>query len=68
MSSWSYWVTSGTSRVPAGGLPPTAQVGLFTTSPQYLQTSLGQASISGGPSVATGVFDHVGLSWPGGAW
>ena len=61
-----HWAQVGTAIL--AGLPPTAQVGLFTTSPQYLQTSLGEASISGGPSVATGVFNHVGLSWPGGAW
>jgi regulation of enolase protein 1 (concanavalin A-like superfamily) len=60
-----HWARVGTTTL--AGLPPTAQVGLFTTSPQYLQTSLGEASISGGPSVATGVFDHVGLTWPSGA-
>jgi ABC-type transport system involved in multi-copper enzyme maturation permease subunit len=62
----SHWAQVGTATL--AGLPQVAQVGLFTTSPQYLQTSLGEASISGGPSVATGVFDHVGLSWPRGAW
>jgi ABC-type transport system involved in multi-copper enzyme maturation permease subunit len=61
-----HWARVGTATL--AGLPPTAQVGLFTTSPQYLQTSLGEASISGGPSVATGVFDHVGLTWRSGAW
>jgi ABC-type transport system involved in multi-copper enzyme maturation permease subunit len=54
--------------VTLAGLPPAAQVGLFTTSPQYLQTSLGEASVSGGPSTATGVFDHVSLTWSSGSW
>jgi hypothetical protein len=49
---------------PAHRLDP-AQVGLFATSPTYLQTSASEASISGGPSTATGVFDHVGLTWRG---
>ncbi len=61
-----HWAKVGTATL--AGLPPTAQVGLFTTSPQYEQTSLGEASVSGGPSLATGVFDHVGLTWPGGSW
>jgi ABC-type transport system involved in multi-copper enzyme maturation permease subunit len=61
-----HWALVGTATL--AGLPSTAQVGLFATSPPYLQTSLGEASISGGPSVATGVFDHVGLSWPRGSW
>jgi ABC-type transport system involved in multi-copper enzyme maturation permease subunit len=61
-----HWARVGTATL--AGLPPAAQVGLFTTSPQYVQTSLGEASISGGPSLATGVFDHVSLIWPSGAW
>jgi ABC-type transport system involved in multi-copper enzyme maturation permease subunit len=61
-----HWARVGTATL--AGLPPTAQVGLFTTSPQYVQTSLGEASISGGPSLATGVFDHVSLTWPRRAW
>jgi ABC-type transport system involved in multi-copper enzyme maturation permease subunit/regulation of enolase protein 1 (concanavalin A-like superfamily) len=61
-----HWAKIGTATL--AGLPPAAQVGLFTTSPQYLQTSLGEASVSGGPSVATGVFDRVSLTWPGGSW
>jgi ABC-type transport system involved in multi-copper enzyme maturation permease subunit len=61
-----HWAKVGTATL--AGLPQAAQVGLFTTSPQYVQTSLGEASISGGPSVATGVFDHVGLTWPSGSW
>jgi ABC-type transport system involved in multi-copper enzyme maturation permease subunit len=61
-----HWAKVGTATL--AGLPPAAQAGLFTTSPQYEQTSLGEASISGGPSLATGVFDHVGLTWPGSSW
>jgi len=61
-----HWAQVG--AVTLVGLPSAAQVGLFTTSPQYLQTSLGEASVSGGPSVATGVFDHVSLTWPSGSW
>jgi ABC-type transport system involved in multi-copper enzyme maturation permease subunit len=49
-------------------LPPAAQIGLFTTSPQYLQTALGEASTSGGPSQATGVFDKVSLTGTDGSW
>jgi ABC-type transport system involved in multi-copper enzyme maturation permease subunit len=61
-----HWVEVGTATL--AGLPQAAQGGLFTASPQYEQTSLGQASISGGPSLATGVFDHVGLTWPSSSW
>jgi ABC-type transport system involved in multi-copper enzyme maturation permease subunit/regulation of enolase protein 1 (concanavalin A-like superfamily) len=61
-----HWARVGTATL--AGLPPTAQVGLFATSPQYLQTSASEASINGGPSAATGVFDDVGLTWRGGAW
>jgi regulation of enolase protein 1 (concanavalin A-like superfamily) len=61
-----HWTRVGTATLT--GLPATAQVGLFATSPPYLQTSASEASISGGPSAATGVFDHVGLTWRGGAW
>jgi ABC-type transport system involved in multi-copper enzyme maturation permease subunit len=49
------------------------QAGLFATSPAYsLTTSQGivGASNTGGPTLATGVFDHVGLRgrWPAGGW
>jgi ABC-type transport system involved in multi-copper enzyme maturation permease subunit len=52
------------------GLPAVVPSGLFATSPQYSQTSLSLASVNGGPSQATGVFDHLSLrgSWPDGAW
>src|SRR5262249_32585621 len=46
----------------------TIQGGLFVTSPQYSQTSLGVASITGSPSQSTAVFDHVDLTWHGGTW
>jgi ABC-type transport system involved in multi-copper enzyme maturation permease subunit len=61
-----HWARVGTATL--AGLPPAAQAGLFTASPQYVQTSLGEASISGGPSVATGALDHVSLTWRSGAW
>jgi ABC-type transport system involved in multi-copper enzyme maturation permease subunit len=48
------------------GLPGTVQAGLFTTSPQYSQTSMGVASISGGPSQSTAVFGQVSLTGAGG--
>ncbi len=44
------------------GLPATVQGGLFATSPQYTQTSLGVASINGSPSQSTADFDHVALT------
>src|SRR5580693_4290777 len=43
-----HWTAVGTVRL--SGLPSTVQVGMFATSPQYFQTSLGVASVSGGPS------------------
>jgi hypothetical protein len=60
------WIRVG--AVTLAGLPPAAQIGLFSTSPQYLQTALGEASTSGGPSQATGVFDKVSLTGAGGPW
>jgi ABC-type transport system involved in multi-copper enzyme maturation permease subunit len=50
------WTTAGTARLPR--LPATAQAGLFVTSPQYAR-QVGVAGTSGGPTRATGVFDHV---------
>ena len=46
------------------GLPATAAIGLFATSPAYSMTSQFFGGSSGriGPSLATGVFDHVSLS------
>jgi ABC-type transport system involved in multi-copper enzyme maturation permease subunit len=64
------WTRVGAVTLP--GLPATMQGGLFATSPQYSQTSLGVASVSGSPSQDTVAFDHVALAWPGdtgtGAW
>ena len=61
-----HWTKVATATL--AGLPPTVQGGLFATSPQYSQTSLGEASVSSGRSQATGVFDYLSLlgSWPGG--
>ena len=57
-----HWTQIGTATL--AGLPATVQVGLFATSPAYsLATSQGivGSSSTGGPTLATGVFDHVGL-------
>jgi len=62
----SAWTTVGTVTLP--GLPAKVQGGLFVTSPQYTQTSMGVASISGSPSQSTATFDRVALTWPGTAW
>jgi ABC-type transport system involved in multi-copper enzyme maturation permease subunit len=58
------WVKVGTVTLPGQSV----QAGLFATSPQYSATSLGSSQVSGGPSQATGVLDHVQLSWGGGTW
>jgi ABC-type transport system involved in multi-copper enzyme maturation permease subunit len=57
-----HWTEVGTAEL--GGLPSTVQVGLFATSPQYghLTTSFGGGTGNFGPTLATGVFDHVGVS------
>ena len=65
-----HWTRLGAARL--AGLPATAQAGLFATSPPYMKVTSGFGGSSGqiGPSLATGVFDHVGLSGgqPGGRW
>jgi hypothetical protein len=65
-----HWSEVGVATLP--GLPATAQVGMFVTSPNYVQTatSFGGSSSQGGPSQATGVFDDVSLSraQAGGSW
>jgi len=65
-----HWTRVGT--VTLTGLPATAQVGLFATSPAYTVTSssFGGDSNNGGPSQATGVFDDVRVSGTaaGGKW
>jgi ABC-type transport system involved in multi-copper enzyme maturation permease subunit len=70
-----HWTRVGTAS-PAG-MSSTVQVGLFAASPGYLHETTsfgGGANGTGGPSEATGVFDHVsvsggrrGGSWTGGA-
>jgi hypothetical protein len=60
------WTRVGAVTLP--GLPATVQGGLFATSPQYSQTSLGVASVSGGLSQDTATFDHVALTWGSGTW
>jgi hypothetical protein len=60
------WVRVGTVSLP--GLPPTVQGGVFTTSPQYSQTALGVAQITGDVSQSVATFDHVGLTWPATGW
>jgi ABC-type transport system involved in multi-copper enzyme maturation permease subunit len=66
-----HWALVGTAVVP--GLSSTVQVGLFATSPSYNVTTaqglLGMSGV-GGPTLATAVLDHVGLSGshPAGAW
>jgi ABC-type transport system involved in multi-copper enzyme maturation permease subunit len=49
------------AQVRLTGLPGTVQAGLFTTSPQYNTTVAQGLGVSGGPSQATGRFDHVRL-------
>jgi hypothetical protein len=56
------------ASVTLAGFPRTVQAGLFATSPQYSQrASLGivQSGTEGGPSLATGRFDHVRLQAAG---
>jgi ABC-type transport system involved in multi-copper enzyme maturation permease subunit len=65
-----HWTAVGTAAL--AGLPATVQVGMFATSPGYVQTatSFGGQHVQGGPSEATGVFDDVRLSGApaGGSW
>ncbi|MGZ4443739.1 MAG: ABC transporter permease subunit [Nocardioidaceae bacterium] len=66
----SSWTTIGTARL--AGLPATVEAGLFVTSPQYAEQVNGSLSSGamGGPSQATGTFDHLTLQdgWTGTAW
>jgi ABC-type transport system involved in multi-copper enzyme maturation permease subunit len=57
-----HWTRVGTAHL--AGLPVTVQAGVFATSPSYVvtQDSFGGSSSEGGPSQATGVFDHVSLT------
>ena len=66
-----HWTLVGTAVLP--GLSSTVQAGLFATSPAYsVTTAQGLLGISGtgGPTLATGVLDHVGLHGgrSAGAW
>jgi ABC-type transport system involved in multi-copper enzyme maturation permease subunit len=63
-----HWTKVGTATL--ARLRSAVQGGLFVTSPQYAQSSMGEAAVMTGPSQATGVFDRLGLSggWRGGTW
>jgi len=65
-----HWARVGTAQL--AGLPATVQAGLFATSPAYMHLSdfFGGTTGQIGPSLATGVFDHVSLTGgrPGGVW
>jgi ABC-type transport system involved in multi-copper enzyme maturation permease subunit len=58
------------AAVTLAGLSSTVQGGLFATSPQYSQMSMGQLALNSAASQATGTFDHAGLqgTWPDGSW
>ena len=65
------WTEVGTINL--AGLPRAVQAGLFATSPASTQVTSQRLLGSGAivlPSLATAIFDHVGLhgTWPGGAW
>ena len=55
------------SAVRLAGLPRTAQIGLFVTSPAYFTSG---TSVQGTPSVATAAFDHISVQGelPRGSW
>jgi ABC-type transport system involved in multi-copper enzyme maturation permease subunit len=65
-----HWTEVGVAHLT--GFPRTVQIGMFATSPAWVQTStsFGGQSNAGGPSQATGVFDDVRLSGgtPSGRW
>jgi ABC-type transport system involved in multi-copper enzyme maturation permease subunit len=66
-----HWTLVGTAVLP--GLSSTVPAGLFATSPTYnVTTAQGLLGMSGtgGPTLATGVLDHVSLHGvqPAGAW
>jgi len=64
------WTEVGSVR-PAG-LPATVEAGLFVTSPEHVESTLGfgGGSSSGHPTLAAATFDRVSLSgaWRGDAW
>ncbi|GAA3227356.1 ABC transporter permease subunit [Dactylosporangium siamense] len=61
------WTGIGTVRLT--GLPATAEVGLFVTSPQFTKV-INASSASGAPSKATAGFDQITTTggWPAGTW
>jgi hypothetical protein len=65
-----HWTRVGTATL--AGLPSTAQAGLFAASPGYSvsSTSLGGSTVHGGPTLATGAFDHLSQqgAWPSARW
>jgi ABC-type transport system involved in multi-copper enzyme maturation permease subunit len=69
-SDGTHWTRVGVAQL--AGLPATVQAGLFAASPDDTTVTpfFGGSSSAGGPSLATGVFDHVSLSGgrPGSAW
>jgi ABC-type transport system involved in multi-copper enzyme maturation permease subunit len=65
-ASGTAWTRVGAVTLP--GLPATVQGGLFVTSPQYTQISLGTTSVSGSPSQSTATFDRAALTWPTASW
>jgi len=57
-----HWARVGAAHL--AGLPATVQAGVFVTSPQHTVTTQsigGRTSSTGGPSLATAVFDRVSL-------
>ncbi len=63
-----HWTKAGTAHLP--GLPATVEAGLFAASPAHMETNrfFGGSSSTGGPSLATGMFEHVSLSGAGAGW
>jgi ABC-type transport system involved in multi-copper enzyme maturation permease subunit len=65
-----HWTQVGTATL--ARLPSTTQAGLFAASPGYSVTSrsFGGSSSTGGPTLATAVFDQVGRqgTWPASRW
>jgi len=65
-----HWALVGTAHLT--GLSRAVQAGMFAATPPYNKatTSLFGGSDQGGPALATGSFDNLGLrgNWPAGAW
>jgi ABC-type transport system involved in multi-copper enzyme maturation permease subunit len=64
------WTKVATAHL--AGLPATVQIGLFAASPEHVEVTqfFGGSSGTGGPSTATGTFDHIRLTGTpaGAAW